>query len=655
MSFRTQISMVLLIYVLCPQAQVLDDTISLGEVSVVHQQYSPPGIIKSRIDTVLLQDHEMNSIAEILHSYTPVFVKSYGNGGLATVSFRGTHASHTQVEWNGLNINSPMLGQVDFSNIPVFFVDVFELYHGNSSLINGSGGLGGGILLKTLPDWNNSYDVRLMGGAGSFNTYHAGLKFGIGNNCFQSKTRVFYNGSRNDFWYINNSEPGRGREQNENADFSTFHVMQELHTLIRSSHHIYGAVWIGKNDRSVPPLMNYSGIYRKENLTSNDLKISGGWEYYMDEESSVKINSGLCHSDLNYFLGDSADYYNMPDVFDTISNSSSNSTSIQNNVTWKRRFGGSWQVTVNAHYDYHSVGTYDDAPLSSSGYNADRKEYGGMATIEKNISPRLNTYLIARQDFADGDILPFSPLLGCKWSFTFFKDLYFTTNVSGNHHLPPLNALYWVPWGNPDLETESGYSVDFSMEYSGKFKLLHTHAKLTAYGSQIENWILWVPGKSAQNVREVFARGMEVNKTTTLNLGSLENTLRINYAYTLTTNEKSTTAVDNTIGNQLIYIPEHKLGVLNKFACKWFYAIYRYSYTGIRYTSMDNDLFNSLPEYALHDLTFGREFSINNITIDNHFTVHNLWDEDYQSVLYRAMPGRHYSFSLKFNYRKRNK
>lgn len=38
-----------------------------------------------------------------------------------------------------MNINNPMLGQVDFSLIPVWFVDQTELYHGGSSLQDGSG------------------------------------------------------------------------------------------------------------------------------------------------------------------------------------------------------------------------------------------------------------------------------------------------------------------------------------------------------------------------------------------------------------------------------------------------------------------------------------------------------------------------------------
>ena len=49
---------------------------------------------------------------------------------LSTVAFRGTGPSHTQVVWNGMRINSPMLGMTDFSMIPSYFVDDAQLLHG---------------------------------------------------------------------------------------------------------------------------------------------------------------------------------------------------------------------------------------------------------------------------------------------------------------------------------------------------------------------------------------------------------------------------------------------------------------------------------------------------------------------------------------------
>jgi len=46
----------------------------------------------------------------------------------------GASASHTMVTWNGININSPMLGQLDFSLIPASFLDEVEVFYCSGSI-----------------------------------------------------------------------------------------------------------------------------------------------------------------------------------------------------------------------------------------------------------------------------------------------------------------------------------------------------------------------------------------------------------------------------------------------------------------------------------------------------------------------------------------
>ena len=127
-----------------------DSTRRLGaaKISAIRIEKSI-AITKTEIDSVLLSQSLNSSLAELLSKETPLFVKSYGMGSMATVSFRGTTSSHTQVKWNGLKINNPMLGQVDFSQLPVWMIDKVEILHGGSSLVEGSGALGGSIHLQS--------------------------------------------------------------------------------------------------------------------------------------------------------------------------------------------------------------------------------------------------------------------------------------------------------------------------------------------------------------------------------------------------------------------------------------------------------------------------------------------------------------------------
>ena len=99
-----------------------------------HRPMRAIGVQKTRLDSVALKENIALSMADVLTFNSSVFVKSYGRATLSTVSFRGTSPSHTQVTWNGMQINSPMMGMTDFSTIPSFFIDKAELMHGSSAV-----------------------------------------------------------------------------------------------------------------------------------------------------------------------------------------------------------------------------------------------------------------------------------------------------------------------------------------------------------------------------------------------------------------------------------------------------------------------------------------------------------------------------------------
>jgi len=78
------------------------------------------GVQKTSLDSLELRSDITGSLAQVLTRTSTLFIKHYGRATLSTASFRGASPSHTQVTWNGMKINSPMLGMVDFSTIPSF-------------------------------------------------------------------------------------------------------------------------------------------------------------------------------------------------------------------------------------------------------------------------------------------------------------------------------------------------------------------------------------------------------------------------------------------------------------------------------------------------------------------------------------------------------
>ena len=164
------------------------------------------GAQQTKFDTIALKENIALSMADVLTFNSAIFVKNYGRATLSTVSFRGTSPSHTQVSWNGMKINNPMLGMTDFSMIPSYFIDDASLLHGTSSVNETGGGLGGAVKLSTRPANANGFGVQYIQGIGSFKTFDEFLRLTYGDSHWQVSTRAVYSSSPNDYKYRNHDK-----------------------------------------------------------------------------------------------------------------------------------------------------------------------------------------------------------------------------------------------------------------------------------------------------------------------------------------------------------------------------------------------------------------------------------------------------------------
>jgi hypothetical protein len=103
-------------------------------------------------DSVTQANGRTGSVADILREMPSLSLKRYAPGGLSSPTMRGTGAGHTQIYWEGLPLNSPMLGQQDFALSSGGLFNHVEARYGGNSLVQGSGGLGGAVLLGATPN-----------------------------------------------------------------------------------------------------------------------------------------------------------------------------------------------------------------------------------------------------------------------------------------------------------------------------------------------------------------------------------------------------------------------------------------------------------------------------------------------------------------------
>jgi outer membrane cobalamin receptor len=104
---------------MCQFVSAQNDSITnLNEVVVSDTQlkkYSTSHKVQIISDSII--QYNKPSLTSLLNYNTLLYFKEYGLGMTSSVAFRGTTAGQTAVIWNGININSQLLGQTDFNTI----------------------------------------------------------------------------------------------------------------------------------------------------------------------------------------------------------------------------------------------------------------------------------------------------------------------------------------------------------------------------------------------------------------------------------------------------------------------------------------------------------------------------------------------------------
>jgi iron complex outermembrane receptor protein len=615
-------------------SQNLKDTLKLSQVDVTGNfTLRNEGFKKVRIDSSTLVQYLSTDLATILSQQSTIFVKSYGNGGLATPAFRGTTANHTQVEWNGINIDSPMLGQTDLSQVQASQFESLEILYGAATVARTSGAFGGVINLVTSPDWNNKVNLTLAQTIASFNNYTTNASLAIGNHVVQSLTKFNYSNALNNFPY--NNDQTQTREKLINAVYILGGITQETFFRLSKNDLLTTRIWFSDDIHQIPPITTNTEIVDKEKETDQSIRSIIEWRRSSDKYYFT-VRSSLVDQFMRY-------------TTDSVSYNS-------HCYTWANRFRlvytGIKNLVIKPGLDYNSDWVVSD-------------DYNGMKTrktagvfSEFNYTPFkvLDISLVLRQDMIDGKFLPFIPALGIEYKP--FKDINLTisANLCRNYAFPTLNDLYFKPWGDVNLQSETDYSTEGGVVYNiGKRdKGLFLETTLNGYYSKMINLIIWTPGSSSfftpKNFSEVHARGLEAGLNIAWNISGFRFSLNNAYNYCRSTNEKAISPYDSTVGKQLIYTPENTFNSTLTINKSGFYGSYVFSYVGERYTTPDNTIY--MPGYYLSNIILGKNFHLKYFILSLQLNLNNLFNLDYQSIESRPMPGRNFALTLKFNFNK---
>ena len=613
------------------QISIQNDTIVIKEVFISWGKNNSgiPGFKKETVEPAILKDYSHSTLADLLSENSLVFIKSYGTGGTATSSFRGTGSSHTQIAWNGININNPMLGQYDLSLIPAGLADDIQIYYGGASLELNSGGIGGIINLETKPVWKKEIIASVNTCLGSFGRYNSLLKLKTGNDRFQSVTKAFLQYSRNNFHYLNtllSSEPVWETRKNNQTRQNGF--IQELY--FRGVNSITSArLWYQSASRNIPVPMIVQ-------------QLNPGEKQY-DESLRTLLNYDLFKENRDYsfavaLISDRLNYINQP--------ASINSRNLSRTMILKTGIEISNDQKAKI-----KVLVSDEMNIVNSNNYAGRKTRNTImlsSSVQSYLNDRFGTFFLLREIIKDHTMLLPDFSAGLEFKILTGKDYSIKANFSRNSKIPNLNDMYWMPGGNPDLKNEYAYTYELSWVMNNiTSSPLKTKADITLFRNLIRDMIQWHPGEFSywipDNIQKVNTSGIESSVGIGYLAGNLSVSLNADYSYTRAVAPDSESEVST---KQLLYIPENQLTTVLRLDYRQISSSLLTNYTGKRFITVDNSQY--LPAYIINDLNLGMKIDSKKNTFNVNFIIENIFNVTYQTVAWYPLPGRSYLVKVIF-------
>ncbi|MBR4969839.1 MAG: TonB-dependent receptor [Alistipes sp.] len=640
-------------------------SLKIPEVTVVGQRpMKEIGTQQTKFDSVVLKENITLSMADILTFNSSIFVKSYGRATLSTVSFRGTSPSHTQVTWNGMRINNPMLGMTDFSMIPSYFIDDASLLHGTSSVNETGGGLGGAVKMSTTPAQNKGFGLQYIQGFGSFKTFDEFLRLTYGDDHWQVSTRAVFSSSPNDYKYRNHDKKENiydedmniiGQyypvERNRSGSYRDFHLLQELYYNTGKGDRLGLNAWYINSNRELPMLTTDYGDEMAFDNRQREQTFRGilSWDH-IRSNWKVAAKAGYIYTWMAYDY--KRDVGNGTMAHMTRSRSKINT--IYGQAEGEYYIGKKWLFTATLSAHQHIVESCDKNIILQEGnkgivgYHKARFELSGAASVKWRPIERLGFSAVIREELCGLDWTPIIPAFFVDGVLSKVGNITAKASVSRNFRFPTLNDLYFLPGGNPDLRKESGWSYDAGLSFAvGRKGIYSLKGSASWFDSYINDWILWLPTTkgffSPRNIKDVHAYGVELQANLDVALSkewqlSLDGT----YSWTPSINQgEPISAADQSVGKQLPYVPRHSSTVTGRISWRSWSFLYKWCYYSERFTMSSNDisLTGKLPEYFMSNISLEKLFSFRWADLSLKGTINNLFNEEYLSVLSRPMPG----------------
>jgi vitamin B12 transporter len=586
-----------------------DSVIQLKELIITDtqlQDFSASQTVQQLNDSVI--NRNPSSLTSLLNYNTVIYFKENGLGMVSSPSFRGTTAQQTAVIWNGININSQLNGQTDFNTLNTRDFRDISVRAGGGSVIYGSSAIGGSIHLNNELAFGNRFSNQVRADYGSFNTLGLNYKVNAANDRFSTQVSFTRNSSDNNYDYPGyNLKNENGQYHNTSLNAAVAYKLDDKNML-----RLYSYMFDGERHFSRSLAAPSRSMYRDVN-TRNLLEWVGQYGSF-----TSKLKAAYLTENYKYFENHELDNFDTGEV-----------------KTWLARYDITYDITKGV--KLNAIVDYTENRGEGSDILKETRQIGsGSLLIKHVVTEKLQYEAGVRKEVTN---IYDSPLLfsfGTRYDVAKFYSI--KLNGSRNFRMPTFNDLYWQGSGNPNLKPETSYQAELGNE----FRLGDAKLTLTGYYIKLKDMLRWVPTANdwdPENVDRVTTYGIEALGSWHKQWGRSRIEFTGTYAYT--------TSRRDGRSEQLIYVPFHKATASLAYSYTSLSAYYRHLFTGEVFTTSDNSA--RLDPYNVS--TVGAEYHFNLLKgLDIGLQVLNLWNEEYQSVAVRPMPGRNYNMYLNFKF-----
>ncbi len=612
----------LLFLVNTSQAQMAMDTIELAEVKLVETRVATHdiGVNKATINIESLSEGSSISLDGVIRNSYSLYMKKYG--ALSTPSFRGTSSSHTLVLWNSIPINSIANGLSDFSSIYCHNFTDLLVVHGGDASVFGSGAIGGSLHLNTNVQsiTKNKFSFSLT--EGSYGLSSQSINFSLINGKLITSANLHFFMHENDFKYVNIAQIGHpffindyGKIKSNSQNIDFFYKLNN-----KTNYNL--SLWTSNIEREVPQNMTILSSDAKQYDLSKRLffSLNHKVDFIVFEFKQAYLQEDFRYTELikdinSHYLAET--YITDADI---------------------RLLRGNYLINIGTAFTNNEIENNNYTSLHQN-----ERIFSSFSALQYK-SKTLSVNTVIRKEWHTFFEVPLIPSIAFETEI--LDGLKFRAKYNRSFRSPTYNDRFWVGAGangNENLNPEDAWNKEFGID----FQMKQFNFAVTAYNLHVSDMILWQQIENGSwtpsNIQKVFSRGIEAaTKFRYLSLSFAGN-----YSFTKSTNEDAISGLDNTIGQQLRYVPIHKGNASVTIVNKDLEFTLSKSYTGeviATYGTPENKI---LDGFLLTNISVRYKHS--SLPISLKIKAKNLMNRSYISYQNYPNPGRELLLTLDYD------